>query len=541
MGRSLQWARSAAFAALLLSACGGGGGGSSTPAPTPVPPAIALTQVSAASTFAAGCNGQAQSGTLYVDGPVEPVVAVNPANAQNLIGVWQQDRWSTGGAQALMTGVSTDGGHTWSRQALPFAHCSGGTAANGGDYDRASDPWVTFSPNGVAYQIAIAFSGDLLKAGSSGAVLVSRSSDGGATWAAPTVLISDGAAAFNDKEAITADPTDPNYVYAVWDRLTATDLGPTWLARSSDGGLSWPAAQAIYDPGQGNQTIGNQIAVLPNGTLALFFTELDQTGSGSMAGHFAVMHSTDHGSTWAAPVKLADSLGVGAKDPRTGTPVRDGTGLLSAAVGPDGRLAAAWQDARFSNGSHDGIAFSQSGDGGTTWSAPVQINGAPAVQAFTPTVHIGADGSIGVSYFDFRDDGSNPGALLTDYWLTVSRDGGATWSEQRIDGPFSLLPAPYADGHFLGDYQALAALPSAFLLFFAQADNGGGDHSRIFAGQVPYAGTAQAGAAIKALAVPAQFQMTPEFAARVSDAIKRNLREQVPPRRARAKALAKRR
>ena len=36
------------------------------------------------------------------------------------------------------------------RAALPVSRCGGGNAANSGDYARATDPWVTFSPNGVA-------------------------------------------------------------------------------------------------------------------------------------------------------------------------------------------------------------------------------------------------------------------------------------------------------------------------------------------------------------------------------------------------------
>ncbi|HXL84678.1 MAG TPA: hypothetical protein VN989_11240 [Casimicrobiaceae bacterium] len=53
--------------------------------------------------------------------------------------------------------------------------------ANGGDYSRGSDPWVTFAPDGTVYQSSLSFNGDVLAAGSSSAILVSRSTDGGAT------------------------------------------------------------------------------------------------------------------------------------------------------------------------------------------------------------------------------------------------------------------------------------------------------------------------------------------------------------------------
>jgi hypothetical protein len=49
--------------------------------------------------------------------------------------------------------------------------------------------------------------------------LVSKSTDGGDTWSEPITLIRDDSFFhFNDKESITADPTNANYVYAVWDR-----------------------------------------------------------------------------------------------------------------------------------------------------------------------------------------------------------------------------------------------------------------------------------------------------------------------------------
>ncbi len=167
-----------------------------------------------------------------------------PSNPNNLIGAWQQDRWSNGGARGLGSAYSLDGGGTWTRTSVPFSRCSGGNAANGGDYERATDPWVTFAPDGTAYQIALAFNS---QRNGDNAILVARSTDGGRTWSNPVTLKRDGAANFNDKEAITADPTDARYVYAVWDRLTGNN-GPTWFARTVDGGATWEPARNIYDP-----------------------------------------------------------------------------------------------------------------------------------------------------------------------------------------------------------------------------------------------------------------------------------------------------
>src|SRR5204862_3570339 len=133
--------------------------------------ASAPIDVAGLSPFAA-CT-VAGPGTNSVNSEVEPFVAVNPANSSNIVGVFQQDRWSNGGAHGLVTSTSHDGGATWVESWAHFSTCSGGTAANGGNYDRASDPWVTFAPNGDVYQISLSASADVTVS----AVLVSKSVD----------------------------------------------------------------------------------------------------------------------------------------------------------------------------------------------------------------------------------------------------------------------------------------------------------------------------------------------------------------------------
>jgi hypothetical protein len=147
-----------------------------------------------------------------------------------------------------------------------------------------------------------------------------------------------------------------------------------------------------------------------------------------------------------------------------------------------GAIYLAWQDDRFST-AHcttptgsipvDGIVFSESNNGGTTWSAPVRINKTPAFttnpcrqQAFIPAVVATGDGkAIVVTYYDFRNDTNTPAGFEgTDYFAlfcATSTDctKPSNWGNERrlTTASFNILDAPVARGHFLGDYMGLTA------------------------------------------------------------------------------------
>ena len=483
--------------------------------------------------FADGCDRVPATGTAYAGAEVEPHVAVDPQDPLHLIGAWQQDRWSDGGARGLRTGYSFDGGLTWSVTQAAFTRCSGGNAANGTDYARASDPWVTIGPDGIAYQIAIAFTGQTFAVASSGAVLASRSLDGGRTWGAAATLIQDGQAPFNDKESITADPLVPGHAYAAWDRLEQNGHGPTYFARTTNGGASWEAARPIYDPGGRNQTLDNQIVVAPSGsnagTLYDFFTEFENVGNNVLVPRFGFIRSADRGVTWSGFNLITGLQAIGTRDPENPShELRDAANLPAVAAGPNGVLVAVWQDARFSAGIRDGIAFSRSTDGGTTWSPPVQINTVPAVQALLPTVNVRADGTIGVVYYDLRSNTADPATLFVDVWLATSTNG-VDWSERHVAGPFDFNPAPIAEGgRFVGDYQGLTSANGQFMALFARTNDDPGNRTDVFASvfRAPVGALATSGKAYRAFkSMPVV--MTGAWQERVQQAARRTLQQRL--------------
>ena len=428
-------------------------------------------------------------GTNFLNAEVEPWIDVNPTtigtSKVNLVGAWQQDRWSNGGSHGLVAGYSFDGGKSWGETTLPFTTC----AAGGLNYERASDPWVSFGPDGTAYTISISFN----QSNNDNAVAAATSIDGGQHWSNVRTLITDtGNQFFNDKESITADPTHSKVAYAVWDRLLSPGAGgdaqayirshsyqgPTYFARTSDGGQSWEPAKVIYDPGQSNQTIGNQIVVDPHsGTLYNFFDLIVSTGSNSnktRGYNVAFIKSNDGGTTWTAPQTIASLQSVGVTDPNTGATIRTGDIIPEPAIDPaSGNLYIVWQDSRFNGGHYDEIASSSSSDKGATWTAPKQVNTPSGRPAFTAVVHVNSAGTVGVAYYDFRYLTNQTKTLPTDYWFTSSSNGGATFgNEKHLAGSFDMLTAPNSSGYFVGDYEGLTSIGTNFQSFFIAANSG---------------------------------------------------------------------
>ncbi len=479
----------------------------------------ATTDVSGAISPLSPCTADAvasQPGTNYGNAEVEPWVDVNPANPNNLIAVWQQDRWSNGGSRGLAGGVSFDGGATWTTT-IP----QGITKCTGGDFDRASDPWITFAPNGDAYFMSLAFMNDEPSgAGGDNAMMVSKSTNGGASWGPPKTLILDtDGQLFNDKNAMTADPYNSNFVYASWDKLIDYTLphgkkkvgvedagggsaeppghnggdgvadarervkalrtqgptinkatiytGPTIFVRTTNGGTSWEAPKVIYQPGSNAQTINNLIEVLPSGLVMNFYTHILNNG----AVKFGFVKSGDKGATWSSPVDAFTMVTTndGTVTPDAKEPVRDANILFDVAVDRDtGNIYVVWQDGR--QGNIDRVFFSMSTTAGNSWSPAIRISATPASknklreQAFVPSVAVGKNGKVHVTYYDFRNDTADAGLEAVDYFaISCNAGAGANcrkasgWgNEVRLTGSsFNMLDAPVARGHFLGDYQGL--------------------------------------------------------------------------------------
>jgi hypothetical protein len=451
----------------------------------------------------ASCSNAGQTGTNYPSAEVEPWVTAIP-HTSKLVGVWQQDRWSNGGAHGLVAGRSTDGGATWAQADLPFSVCAPGAVVDpftGAPYDRASDPWVSAGPDGTVYTVGLLATetDGTIPGNNDTAVAAATSTDGGAHWSNAQLIKSDQGTSpvfeftqfFNDKESVTADPDHAGTAYVVWDRTVAPShspdaalrarafRGPAWFSKTTDGGKTWTGTRAIFDPGQNSATIGNVVVVDPrNDTLYDFFEQFQSTGSPNVAPRGAsigFVKSTDGGNTWSGVTTVASQVLANDVDPNTGALLRTGAGLPSAAVDPNtGQLYVAWTDARFTSGATNQVVISTSTNGGANWTAPELVStSTPANRAaFTVTVAVNSSGEVGVAYYDLRDlTATNTTTLPTNLWAKVSTNHGASFgADIHLAGPFNDLVAPFAGGYMLGDYSGLTASGATFEPFFVQTN-----------------------------------------------------------------------
>jgi hypothetical protein len=134
------------------------------------------------------------------------------------------------------------------------------------------------------------------------------------------------------------------------------------------------------------------------------------------------------------------------------------TSLPSVDVDSAGTIYVVWADCRFRAAcARNDLVLSTSPDG-VSWSAPVRIALAPLTSEasfFIPG--LAADparpGRLAVVYAYFHAGSCRGDACLLGMGFAQSRDGGRTWSAQRLDAqPISTSWLPRAGGRMVGDY-----------------------------------------------------------------------------------------
>jgi hypothetical protein len=174
-----------------------------------------------------------------------------------------------------------------------------------------------------------------------------------------------------------------------------------------------------------------------------------------------LVSSSPDGLTWSQPIAVGQY-----KNPESGGeygwPVLRGSDFRMFAVpslavdrtdGPfGGSIYATWFDHSTGYGR---TMLTVSRDGGATWTEPIRVrdhSALPDHDQFMPSIGVGPDGTVDLSWYDRRLDPANH---LFDLFYSYSLDGGATWSpDLRVsnvssDEQYSL----HQNGMvFMGDY-----------------------------------------------------------------------------------------
>jgi hypothetical protein len=379
----------------------------------------------------------------------DTMIAVDPQRPRHLVATWSQD-----GNRSNVTATSRNGGRSWRISTIPgISKCTGGVS------DEVVDPWVSIGRRGVAYftTLPVSISG----------FSVNRSTNGGSSWSAPANA--DPAAGLTDDlPSVLAHPRRSRRAFLTWSRFTfsggAMTGGDVRFSRTRDGARTLSAPVVVHASPPGKFPLESRLALLPRGRLLDVFSEGYTTPLTAPQRAFAT-RSADGGRSWSRPVPIATVPQDAILDPDTRKPRYQFCCLFGVAKGGHDRVYVAYTK---NAGTHSGrVLIAASRNGGRRWGRPHPV-AAVAAQALEPAVAVAGDDTVGVTWYDFRNDKPGDVPLTTDYWFAYSRDGGRRWKRSHLAGPFDLKTSSRVTRP-LGVYQGLAGLPHGFAATFIQA------------------------------------------------------------------------
>jgi hypothetical protein len=348
--------------------------------------------------------------------------------------------------------VSNDGGQTWRSGFFPPA--AGASVTSG-------DPSVGIDRHGIFYFATLGADADARST-----VQVNKSTDGGNTWSDAVIVQQDDG---RDKEwlAVGPDPASKkrDNVYVTWTSFQSTG-SELRFGRSTDGGATW-TAKTIFVPTadpdpthpQDSLQFSNPVVDQIRGTLYVPFLRL----SNADQDFIQMLISDDAGETFrftmfnipgapdptvmpvTQPGELTECGGSNVRltihDSANAGPGLNGLPryinasrmtLQPALAAWDGTLYLAWSNSTspiFGAGDGSNILFVRSSDGGSSWSAPIQVNPDGDKQHVLPALAIDKDpNEVHITYYAQHADDT------IDLDMANSHDGGASFPNHRTVG-----------------------------------------------------------------------------------------------------------
>ena len=386
----------------------------------------------------------------------EPHIARSPSDPDFLLATFQEGRFSDGGAVNCGYSVSRDGGLTWSRALLP-----GAGAVSGGPYERVTDPVAGFDLAGNAYLNTLGLITRTTSTGIQdfdGSVIVSRSSDGGASFGQPVLAYKEpNADTFADKNWMAINnfagtPTAGRILltFTIFSNIGGT-THPIARVYSDDQGATWSPLAYVHS--LNNQVQGSQPVFLRDGRLVIIYWNFMGTNSFS-DDRLELVVSNDGGNTFGAPKPVTNV-------PIYGPPMIRSAAFLPSAT-TDRETGALFLTYQALHQGQPRIMFMRSPDAGNTWSTPIPISDNPGSGVFNPAIAASANGqTLTVAFYDLRNSAGS--STRCDMYLAQSFDSGNTWqpnirlTSDSTDAALAVNTGTASNpSYMLGDYIGVA-------------------------------------------------------------------------------------
>jgi hypothetical protein len=355
----------------------------------------------------------------------DPQVATDGAG--NWVAVWWSEEnlgGKIGGDLDILVTRSTDNGATWT----PPAALNTNAAS---DLGRDEHPQV--ATDGGGNWVAVWRSDENLSGtiGTDLDILVSSSTDNGATWTPPAPLNTNAAtdSGNDDHPGVTTDG-EGKWV-AVWqseESLSGT-IGTDYdivVSTSTDNGVSWTPPAALNTNAATDSGDDEHPQVTTDGGrnwVAVWRSDENLSGTIGTDYDILVSTSTDNGVSWTPPAALNTNAATDSRGDLRPQVTTDGEGNWVA-------VWDSWDDLGGTLGPDFDILVARSTDNGITWTPPAALNTSAASDSgedYSPQLTTDGGGKWVAVWYSSENLG---GTFGTDYDILVARsmDNGGMWT-----------------------------------------------------------------------------------------------------------------
>lgn len=349
--------------------------------------------------------------------------AVTTDGLGNWVAVWRSSSSATDYYYAVMVSRSTDNGATWTAPAFLNPNY---------DTDGAGDWTPQVITDGLGHWIVVwASLADIAGSGMDRDIFLSHSTDNGVTWTAPALLNSNGTTDSRMDSAPQLATDGLGYWITVWESYedlagAGTDLDII-LSYSTDDGATWSAPEPLNSNATTDSGDDGQARIATDGAgnwVVVWYTGDDFLADGTDV-DVAYCRSTDNGATWTPPALLDPN---GSSD--SATDIRP-----DIATDRAGNWTIVWECGIdvLGVGTDSDIFISRSTDNGASWTSPVSLNTNAASDSgsdYDPEIMTDGMGEW-VAVWSSTEVILGAGTD-SDLFVSYSLDNGATWTSPTL-------------------------------------------------------------------------------------------------------------